>query len=208
MNAEKRIIILGAGGHASVVAELLKVLNKSIFGFVAPNQTAIHNYPEIPYLGTDETFVKEFKSTEFTLVNGVGSTTPQRNEIRQTLFNHFKNEGYAFETLVHPSACVASTAILNEGCQIMARAVIQPNVIVHPNVIINTAASIDHDCEIGHSVHVAPGAVLSGNVCVGENALVGVGSTVIQGVTIGSLAMICAGRIVENNIQANVKFKG
>lgn len=199
MSSEKPIIILGAGGHASVVADVLRKLNKTILGFVAPEKP-ISAHKEIDYIGTDLHFLSRFSPQEVLLVNGIGSISVEKNQNRQKVYFRFKEKGYEFITLVHPSACIAQNAVLKEGCQVMAGAIIQPNVIVEENAIINTKASIDHDCKVGNSVHIAPGVTLSGNVFVEENAFVGVGATVIQGITIGSHAMVFAGRTVVKNV--------
>jgi sugar O-acyltransferase (sialic acid O-acetyltransferase NeuD family) len=203
----KAIIILGGGGHASVIAELLQALKRPILGFVAPQEGEILNYPDIKYLGSDGLIIQNYSPDQIVLINGLGSITVKQNEIRQNLYNSFKEQGYHFETIVHPTSWVASTAILKEGCQIMAGVMIQPNVTIDQNVIVNTRASIDHDCNVGHSAHVAPGVVLSGNVVLGTNVHVGVGATILQGVAVGSHAMICAGTVVTKDIQAYEKFK-
>src|SRR4029079_3643721 len=139
------IIILGAGGHATVLVELAKTLKKNILGVVAPTECQLKNYPDIPYLGNDTIISQRYATQDVKLVNGLGAVSVQKNSIRRDLFLHFKALGYGFETLIHPSAIIASTALLHEGAQVMARVVIQPNTTVGKNTIINTGACIDHD---------------------------------------------------------------
>lgn len=208
MKQLKPIVILGAGGHASVLADLIVLKGWSIEGFVAPENSSIKGFSEIPYLGNDEVLFEKKFLREVYLINGVGAISPEGNQARFRLYAKYKNVGYDFLTLIHPSAIVAKTAQIGEGVQIMAGVVIQPNVVICSNTIINTRSSIDHDCQIGHSVHVAPGVTISGNVTVNNHALIGVGSTVIQGISIGEQAMICAGSVVVNNIEAHKKVKG
>lgn len=199
------IIIIGAGGHATVCVELVLQLKKPILGFIAPIESTLKNYPSIAYLGNDATITR-YSPQEVKLVNGVGSISPQKNGKRQRIFDNFKEQGYSFETLIHPCAIVASTVQLGEGTQVMANAVIQPNTMVAENVIINTSASIDHDCQLGANVHVAPGVTISGNVIVGNNAHIGVGATVIQGIHIGDNAFICAGVTVMRDVLSSQKI--
>lgn len=200
MSRDKPIVILGAGGHASVVVDVLKALKMSILGFVGPQVPTV-SHADVDYLGTDEVLRSRFSPLDVLLVNAIGSISVEKNQLRQKIFSDFKAKGYRFASIVHPMAYVANNVTLKEGCQVMAGAVIQPNVIVEENVIINTNASVDHDCKIGHSVHIAPGAVLSGGVNVGENAFVGVGATIIQGVTIGDHAMVRAGKVVLKDVK-------
>jgi UDP-perosamine 4-acetyltransferase len=198
------IIIIGAGGHSCVLVELALMLSKTILGITALNESKLKNYPQIAYLG-DDSVISDYSPDEIKLVNGVGATSPLKNKVREQLFQKFKNLGYSFETLIHPSAIIAKTVSLGEGTQVMARVVLQPNVIIGHNAIINTGACIDHDCCIGNHVHVAPGAILSGNVHVGDYSHVGVGVNIIQSIEIGSHAMICAGTTVTKNVLSSQK---
>ena len=80
-----------------------------------------------------------------------------------------------YDTVIHPSAVISSSAIIGIGTAIMAGAVVQAGARIGKHCIINTCASVDHDCIIGDYAHIAPGAHLCGHVEVGEGALVGVG---------------------------------
>jgi sugar O-acyltransferase (sialic acid O-acetyltransferase NeuD family) len=208
MKQLRSIVILGGGGHASVLADLIALKGWSVEGFVAPENNPIKGFSDIPYLGNDRVLFEKGFLREVYLINGIGAISPEGNIARFRLYTQYKNMGYDFLTLIHPSAMVAKTAQIGEGVQIMAGVVIQPNIIICANTIINTRASIDHDCQIGHSVHVAPGVTLSGNVTVNDHALIGVGSTVIQGISIGEQAMVCAGSVVVSNIESCEKVKG
>lgn len=200
---KKPIIILGAGGHASVLADVATLLGMNILGFCNPVNASIKGFPEITYLGNDS-ILNQYPPEQVNLVNGIGAVSVQGNLQRRALFQQFSDGGYLFETLIHPSTVVARSAQINQGAQIMAGAIIQPNARISENVIVNTAASIDHDCIIGHSVHIAPGSILSGNVVIKDNSMVGVGAVIIQGVTVESNVMVRAGRIAVKNIAATL----
>lgn len=201
------IIIIGGGGHATVLIELLKLLGKTILGVVAPQFCTIKNYSDINYLGNDEVIFKSYYPRNVKLINGVGAVSVQKNQVRQKIFQIFKDAGYSFETLVHPSAIVANTVILDEGVQVMARVVIQPNTIIEKNTIINTGACIDHDCFIAENTHIAPGVTISGNVTIGKNSHIGVGTNIIQGIDVGCNVMISAGSTVVKNVSIFQKSK-
>lgn len=194
------VIILGAGGHATVLAEMLRVLKRPVLGTVAPQESLLKNYPEVPYLGTDSILSERFSPTDIQLVNGIGAIDVAGNQRRYQLFWHFKQQGFSFASLVHPSVTMASSVSLGEGVQIMAGGVIQPNSYIGNNTIINTRVSIDHDCHIGDNVHLAPGVVLSGNVQIEEGAHIGTAAAILQGRKIGKQAMICAGQMVIKDV--------
>ena len=156
---EKKII-LGDGGHAKVLAEI-----------VGRNVVRAE----------DDELVFSHTPKEVELYLGIGS-----RRIRRQVFEKFKAKGYSFGSAIHPSAVIAEGVVLGEGVQIMAGAVIQPGCTIGDNVLINTRAGVDHDCIIGKHVHIAPGATLCGSVEVGDGAMVFAGQTVFQGVRIPS----------------------
>lgn len=199
----KPIIIIGNGGHALVLTELLLMNNYNVLGFTAPNEE--ENKFGLAYLGTDEQILN-YKSDEVELVLGVGSIRP--SGIRKKIFNFWKGKGYHFKTCIHPTAFVSQTATLNEGAQIMAGVIIQPFVEIGENTIINTGAKIDHECKIKSHVHVAPGTVASGNVQIGSNTHIGTGSKIIQGIHIGENSMVAAGAVVVKDIKDNSTVMG
>lgn len=151
----------------------------------------------VPILGSDEVVLR-YQTDAVLLVNGLGSVGS--TAARAGLYRHFKNLGYTFASVIHPSAIIAGDAGLAEGVQIMAGAVIQTGSSIGANTIINTRAGVDHDCVIAEDVHVAPGATLSGMVRIGAGAHIGAGATIVQNVGIGSNAVVGAGAVVLGDI--------
>lgn len=200
------VIILGAGGHAKVLIDTLLAASAVIAGIVAPNPTlAGTKILGVPLLGGDDV-VTEYPPSEILLVNGLGSIGLPAN--RQQLFQRFKEMGYKFATVIHPSAVIASSVVLCEGAQIMAGVVIQPGTHIGINSIINTRASVDHDCIIGDHVHIAPGVTLSGGIKVGACSHIGTGATVIQGISVGAQSIIGAGSVVLQDVAPRITVVG
>jgi len=193
----KSCVVIGGGGHAKVLMDVLLLSGVAIQGFLdlSPKEISLHG-KIIPYLGTDEEFLENQNSKNVMFVNGVGSTgNPEK---RRNVFKRFKAAGYTLMTVIHPSAVIAKDITLGEGVQIMAGAVIQTGSVIGHNVIINTRASVDHDCRIEDHVHIAPGAVLSGNVTVEENAHIGTGASIVQGIQIPAGTLVKAGSAVTH----------
>lgn len=199
-------LILGAGGHAHVVADLLLGQNQQIAGFLDPDASLWGtDWRGIPVLGGDENLA-HYPAHTHDLVNGVGSAGYP--ELRRTVFERYREAGYKFPCLVHARATMAIDVKLSEGSQIMAGAVVQTGTVIGQNVIINTGACVDHDCCIGDHVHIAPGAIVCGGVLVGENAHIGTGATVIQGIKIGRNSFIAAGAVVIRNVPDGATVAG
>lgn len=197
-------IVLGGGGHARVVIDLLQVLGAALDGYtdLSERQGGI---PGLSFLGTDA-FLEHVDPSTVHLANGIGGTGASR--ARASLYDRLASRGFTFPRLVHPSAVVASSADLADGVQTMAGAVVQAGAVVGPNTLVNTRASVDHDCRLGPHVHLAPGVTLSGGVRILEGAHVGVGATVLQGVTIGARAVVGAGAVVIRDVPAGVTVVG
>lgn len=197
-------IILGGGGHACVVADLLQQTDRTILGFTDPSPDASLG-TDVDYLGSDDA-ITHYDVADTALAMGIGST--HDTSLRTRLFQTFKRRGFHFPALVHPSSTIAHTAECNVGAQIMAGAVVQPNTQVGENAVISTNASVDHDCCIGEHAHVSPGATLSGHVTVGAGAHIGSGATIIQGVRVGKESIVGAGAVVIEDVPPETTVVG
>ena len=192
------VIILGAGGHAKVLIDILLLNSIKILFATDPDPLKMDQaILEIPIMGGDDEVMKyPFESVH--LVNGVGSICV--SPLRRQLFERCKSLGYQFSNVIHSSAIVSSVVVMNEGTQIMAGVVVQAGCFIGRNTIINTHATVDHDCHIGDHTHIAPGVTLSGGVKIGENSHIGAGATVLQGIEIGRDCLVAAGAVVIRDI--------
>jgi UDP-perosamine 4-acetyltransferase len=168
-----------------------------VSGVISPDYQEKPEAFGVRVLGGDES-IRQFSPLHVQLVNGIGALPGFTK--RWQLCANFRNRGYRFFTVVHPSAVIALDTVLEEGAQVMAGVVIQPGVTIGRDTIINTRASIDHDCTIGPNSHIAPGAVLSGGITIGAGCHIGTGASVIQGVSIGEGAVVSAGAIVYEDV--------
>ena len=197
------VIILGAGGHAKVIAEALIRLGNVILGFVTPDKEPIAPFLGIKVIG-DDSIVSTFSPDDVVLANGIGALPYQK--LRWDLASRMRKLGYSFMTIAHPSAIIARDVVLAEGVQVMAGSVIQPGTQISRDCIINTGVLIDHDCIIEESCHLAPGVVFSGGVNVGEGTHIGVGTSVIQNISIGKNSVIAAGSLLFKDVPSEVIF--
>lgn len=195
-----RIVVIGAGGHARVVLDILFSIGAyEVVGVVALDGPSYIGRYNIAYLGKDDVLPALLESGEAALA-ALGVGTVGDNHKRKDLFTRVKAIGYRFPPLIHPRAVVGGDLEQGEGLVVAAGATVNPGVICGTNVLINTGAVVDHDCRLGDHVHVAPGAVLCGGVRVGDTAHVGAGATIIQGLTIGEGAVVGAGAVVVRDV--------
>lgn len=198
----KRVIVIGAGGHAKVLIDLLNQLSYEIIGVTSLSNKKGETHFGVPVLG-DDAVIESHSPSDTALVNGIGSVPGSRQSIRWRVFEKFMQQNYRFPSLVHPSAIIADSVTLSQGVQVMAGVVIQPDVSIAENTIINTRASIDHDCNLGKHSHIAPGVILCGEVNMGDRVHVGCGSVLTQEINVGSDVVIAAGSTLYRSVEAN-----
>lgn len=196
MSSDRRdIIILGGGGHASVVAEALRFTQGSIVGHIAPEPSF---NPEVgTWLGNDDTLSKHLEH-ECLVAIGLGFVNGQGAKRRTHILNEVP--GDRLVTVVHAAAVVSPSALLQDGVFVAAGAIVGTGTTVGAGSIINTGAILDHHCRVGANTHVATGASLAGGVSVGNETLVGAGTVVKQGLTIGDGVVVGAGSVVVSDI--------
>ncbi len=198
-HGERQIVLLGAGGHARVVADAWRAAGgQPIVGIVMPEGVALPGAP-IPHswVKTDSAFLAE-DPAHYLLLNGIGLVPGRRT--RLMIAERYRAAGFDFEAVVHPAAVIARDCRIADGAQVMAGAVLQTGTIVAQDAIINTGARVDHDCVIGSGAHIAPGAILCGNVKIGRAAFVGAGAVVLPGVRVGDGALVPAGLVLQKDL--------
>jgi len=199
-----RVIIIGAGGHARVVADiLLQRRSEGIdpAGFLDVD-TALRGQLHfgLPVLGSIDD-VPRFAHDAVIVAIG-------ENVVRRRLYLELAARGERFFTACHPSAVTGSDVTIAPGSMICAGAVVNCGSVIGLNTILNTGCSIDHDNIIGDHVHVAPGAHTGGGVRIGEGTLIGIGAIVLPGRTIGAGALIGAGAVVCDDVPERVVAMG
>ncbi len=193
--------MIGGGGHASVLAEILLTQGREILAVISPDDVSQRTvFKGITILEKDEDILK-FDKDKVLLVNGVGMMP--KSGFKQKINEHFLSLGYQFETIIADSAFVSPFSKIEAGAQILPMAIIQTGATVGRHSIINTGALVEHDCKIGAYNHIAPKATLCGQVETNENVYVGAGSIVIQGVSIGSGAIVGAGACLTKPLECD-----
>lgn len=191
------LIMIGAGGHARVLEEALNEVGFELSGFVAPSAKGSRLSEGVEWLGDDNVLLTEGPG-EVLLINGIGSAG--NTAARKGVFESYKNAGFDFLQIVAETANVSDSAVLVEGVQVLAGAIVNTDAEVSDNTIINTGAIVEHHSRIGASCHVATGATICGDVTVGDSTHIGAGATVIQGIKIGAKCIIGAGAVVISDV--------
>lgn len=199
----KDIVIIGAGGHAKVVADIIlkrkEVLKEelNIIGFLDDNFDKIE-YREIfniPILGSLD-LIEEFKNKDYEYIIAIGN-----NLIRRKLAKKYSKLNYY--TAIHPTAVIGNMITLDIGTVVMANVVVNSYSKIGKHCILNTSCVIEHDNIIRDYTHISPSATLCGKVRVDTCVWIGGGSRIIQGVSIGENTVVGLGSVVLKNINKN-----
>lgn len=198
------LVIVGAGGHARVLAEIAKLSGKyRLAGFTDPKPDMKgQQILDSPVLGDDEILPELLAQGIENAIIGVGSVGD--NGHRKSLFEKIILIGFHPAILIHPTAVLSSTVQVGRGIAVMANTTINAKAKLGDNVIVNSGAIIEHDCVIGDHTHVASGVCLASGVRIGPETHVGVGASMIQGISVGRGCLIGAGAVVVRDVPDHV----
>ena len=193
----KDVIIIGAGGHARVIADIVHCRGDRCLGFLDDfTQNSIGN---IPVLGKINDYVNH---PDAFFIIGIGKAAIRRKVAERM-------GEVQWYTAIHPSAVVSDMNVsIGQGTTVMAGAVINPGAVIGAQSIINTAAVVEHDNQIGDFVHISVGARLAGTVTVESDSWVGIGAVVSNNLRICGGCMIGAGAVVIRSIQEPGTYVG
>jgi UDP-perosamine 4-acetyltransferase len=203
-----RVVGIGAGGHAKVVIDILRHYSDiEMVGLTDANpEMRGREVLGCPILGGDDAWPELLAGGVRHAFIGVGSVG--HIAVRRRIYEDARAAGFDIVTAIHPTAIIASTAMIGPGATIMAGAIINADSRLGQNVIVNTGAIVDHDCVLEDHVHVATAAALGGSVVVREGAHIGAGAVVRQCVVIGRNAIVGAGAAVVEDISEDVTVVG
>jgi len=201
-----QVVILGAGGHGQVVANVLLAMQAAgspitPIGYVDDDAGAqgslrlglpvLGRRADLPHIDHDGVIV------------GVGD-----NALRRVLFDELCAAGETLITAVHPTAVISGGALLSKGTVVCALAVVGTDVRVGANVVVNALALLGHHTVVADHAHIGPGAHLGGEIAVGEGVLVGLGANVMSRRHLGAWCRVGAGALVDKEVAPRATVVG
>ena len=196
----KKLAIIGAGGHGKVVGEIALLNQYDTINFFDDRINEIKNFP-FNIIGNLEFLKKSLKNYDNFFV-AIGDNVSRCDKI-----SWLKKEKRNLVNLIHPKSTVSKFSSIEAGSCLMANAVVNAGTNIKEGVIINTSSSIDHDCLIEDYAHISPNCSLSGNVKVGKFTHLGTGTSVHPGINIGQNVKTGIGSKIFKNILDNKIFK-
>ncbi len=198
------IAIIGKGGHAAVVTDIIYKNGDKVVGYYddnvsQPGHLVTIDECESGILGTTDQCDPDLGF----YVCAIGDNATRKRMVEKNRQRHLK-----WTTVIYPQTLVGSNIKVFGGVVICPGAIICHGVEIGCHTIINTKVSVDHDCTIGQFSHLAPGVTLCGNVTIGDCTLIGAQTVVRNGVKIGSGVIIGCGSNVVCDIPDGVTAFG
>ena len=200
-SASVKIVLLGAGGHAKVVASSVRRLGWELLGHLDDGRAVGETLGSSRVLGSIASLL-EYPEDVAALV-GLGD-----NRRRQEVYEWLRGHGRSAATVIDPHAVLEESVKVGAGTVIMPGVIINVDTVIGENCILNTGCSVDHDCRLANHVHLCPGTHLAGVVSVGQGTMLGTGTSVIQCRNIGAHCVIGAGSVVNRDIPDGVTAYG
>lgn len=197
----KSILLIGNGGHAKVVKDVIQQSEHYIFkGYLDDNINESYEENNIIYDSLEN--INNYADDYYFIIS-IGN-----NETRAIIYNKLKLPIERYPILVHPSSSIGSNVVIGNGTVIMANTVINADTIIGEHSIINTGAIVEHDNIVSDFVHVSPNATLTGEVSVGAKTHIGASATVTPQKIIGENTIVGAGSTVVSDIDDNQVIVG
>lgn len=194
-------MILGAGGHAKVCAEVAEEMSTwDSIEFLDDSKVGNTLLSHLVVGTIDQ--MKHYKTSHFFFV-GIGDNT-----IRNKFYNDLLNDQFNMASLVSPSSLISRNAKINNGCLIMPGVIVNSGATIGENVIVNTGVIVEHDCNIMSHSHLSPGVILSGGVSVGNNVWIGSGAVVNHSIRICDEVTIGSNSTVIRDVDKKGTYAG
>lgn len=198
----RRLLVIGAGGHAAVVIEVARAAGFTPVAALDPGGQ--QDVLGVPIRGGDDALESVLASGDIDAATvAIGS-----NMLRRRLAERLRALKCPTPALVHPSAIVSPSARMGDGTVVMALAVINARAVIGEDCIINTGAIIEHDCVLADGVHAAPRSIMGGTCRLGAKTLFGIGASARPGTTIGANVVVGAGSVVVCDLADGLTVAG
>jgi sugar O-acyltransferase (sialic acid O-acetyltransferase NeuD family) len=202
------IAIWGAGGHARVVAECLRLLGRTECVFV---ESPVHGQTGETIMGRPLLCEPAPKAAVARLMGmGVREVVLGFGQCqgRLQIGGLLIAAGFLLPAIVHPSAVVAQQSVLGSGVFVAAGCVIDPSVSIGDYTILNNRVVVCHETSVGRAAHLCPGVTVAGVCSIGERAWIGAGGTLRDRVRIGDGAYVGCGSNVVSDVPSGALTYG
>ena len=196
-----KFIIIGTGGHANSILDLISGLGGEVECFVN-FESDIKSHLGKPTISINDLNKFNYK---FSLVFAIGDPIIRKRAYKEMSLQKMINY---FPPLVHKTSYIAPGAKLGYGTVLLGNVHVGPNSQIGNFCILKTKSSIDHDCEIGDFNILSPSVTIAGTVSTGAECYFGMGALVSNNLSIGPRSTIGANSFVNDSVPMDSFFAG
>ncbi len=198
----KKVVIIGGEGNGGVIAACIEDNRKrfgdlewEVTGFVNDYEKQVCGYPVLG--GTDD--VQELlKNPEYHFMWGIHMIG--RNILTEKVFRKVNIPKDRFAKIIHKTAFVSESAILDPGVFVMSNCYIGPQTHIGQCTLMMANSLIGHNTDVGPLCHFSVGSITSSYITIGLCSDVTLGAKVIEKRKIGNFAVAGAGSLVTHDI--------
>lgn len=191
---KKDIIIVGCGGHARSVIEVIESTKMwNIIGLIGLENELNQKILGYEVIGTDKDLNK-FRKICSNCIIAIGQIKDSKK--RFDVSENLKNLSFDIPIICASSSVISNYASIKPGTLIGHGVIVNANAKIGENCIINTNSVVEHDAEIGDFCHISTGALINGGVRIGEHSFIGSGAIIRENIELPTKTILGAGKIV------------
>ncbi len=198
----KKVVIIGGEGNGGVIAACIEDNRKrfndlewEVAGFVNDFEKKVVNYPVLG--GTDD-ITELLENHDYYFMWGIHMIG--RNVLTEQVFRKVNIPKERFATIVHKTAFIADTAVLEPGVFVMSNCYVGAQAYIGQCSLMMANSMVGHNTKVGALCHFSVGSITSSYINIGLCSDVTLGAKVIEKVTIGDFAVAGAGSLVTKDI--------
>jgi acetyltransferase EpsM len=199
-----QVIIYGGGGLSKMVIEHVRVVSAfQIVGIIDDQIPIGTDIIGCKVIGGENKLAQLYKEgirTAFNSVGGIGNFS-----VRLKVFQTLAKAGFNCPVLVHPTAHIDPSAILEQGVLVLAQSYVSGNARIGMGSLINNSVVVSHDNILGSCTNLSPGAMLAGDVILEDFVQVGMNATINIGVRVGTRSIIGNSATIKADVPADTR---
>lgn len=199
----KKVIIIGGEGNGGVVASCIEDnrirfndLEWKVAGFLNDFEKGetILGYPVVG--GTDD--ISKFLTDEYYFIYAIHMIG--RNVKSEEVFLKLNIPLKRFATIIHKTAFVAKSAVIEPGVFVMSNCYVGPGTKLGYCSLLMANSLLGHNTTVGQLCHFSVGSITSSYVQMGKVSDVALGAKILEKRKIGDYAVAGASSLVTKDI--------
>jgi len=194
----KTVAIIGGGGLAKEIIEVVEILGYEVYGIFAQEKTDI----QYPYKGYLNELIKS-RSKFSGAILAIGAYNLKTNKARNNILSFLKLHNIEQISIISPFARIGKGVEVGKGVYIGHNSVIAVDAKIGDSVSINTGSFIGHDTIIFPNSVIGPNVFIGGNCIIEKDVTIAASSNILQGIRVGANSTVGISSLVLKTLKPN-----